>query len=225
MKRIVYIIIAGFCWGLLLLIAKIVFQIPDDAFWQYYLVLSGILIIGSAAFNVSYNLHYLKKMKTAVPLLEAGRAEEYIAEVESIRRRAKGRFANSMLTINLSAGYCKLEQYDKAAELLERLSNVKLSGVLKLVHCINLCYCYFYLKQTDRAMALYESSQRVLNSNRNPKQYGGNIAILDIFAAIAVKDYVRAAELLQTARSTWEDSRFEEDYRYLEEILCQLQSE
>ena len=126
-----------------------------------------------------------------------------------------------MLTINLSAGYCRLGQYDKAAELLEHLSNVKLSGVLKLVHCINLCYCYFYLKQTDRAMALYESSQGVFNPYRNNKLYGGNIAVLDIFAAIGMKDYARAAELLQTAKSTWDESRFLDDYRYLEENIDQ----
>lgn len=48
-------------------------------------------------------------MKAALPLYKAGRTEDYIAEVESLRCRAKGRFANNMLTINLSAGYCKLE--------------------------------------------------------------------------------------------------------------------
>lgn len=202
------------------LFVKIVFQIHDNVFWQYYLILSGIVLVGFTTFNIFYNLHYLKKMKAALPLYKAGRTEDYIAEVESLRCRAKGRFANNMLTINLSAGYCKIEQYDKAAELLESLSNVKLSGEYKLVYCINLCLCYFYQKQTDRAIALYESSQRVFNPYRNSKSHGGNIAVLDIFAAIGMKDYVRAAKLLQEARSRWDDTRFLDDYRYLEEIIC-----
>ena len=162
-------------------------------------------------------------MQAAAHLLESNRAEEYITEVESMRRLAKGRFANCMLTINLSAGYCKLKQYDKAAELLESVSNVKLSGDIELVHRLNLCLCYFYQKQTGRAMTLYESSQRIFNPYRNSKLYGGNIAVLDIYAAIGHKDYARAAKLLQTARSTWDNPRFLDDYRYLEENIHQPQ--
>ena len=75
MKRIIYIIIAGFCWGMMFLFAKIVFQIPDGAIWQYYLILSAILLIGMAAFNIFYNLRYLKKMNAIAPLLDAGRPE------------------------------------------------------------------------------------------------------------------------------------------------------
>ncbi|WP_320983336.1 hypothetical protein, partial [Enterocloster bolteae] len=157
MKRMGKIIIAGLCLGLPLLFVKIVFQIPDDLFWKYYLICGGIAVVGTAAFNLLYNRRYLKKMQAAVHLLESNRAEEYVTEVESMRRLAKGRFANCMLTINLSAGYCKLKQYDKAAELLESISDVKLSGDLELVHRLNLCLCYFYQKQTGRAMTLYES--------------------------------------------------------------------
>lgn len=225
MKRIVKIIMIGFCLGVLLLFIKIVFQIPNSVFWQYYLIFSGIVLVGLPAFNVFYNRHYLKQMNAAVQLYKAGHTEEYIAEVESLRRRAKGRFANNMLTINLSAGYCKLKQYGKAAELLESLSHVKLSGEYQLVHRINLCLCYFYQKQTDRAVTLYESSQSVFSRYRNSRLHGGSIAVLDIFAATGIKDYVRAAELLQAARSTWDDARFAEDFCYLEEIIHQPQAE
>ena len=144
MKRMGKIIMAGLCLGLPLLFVKIVFHIPDDVFWKYYLICGGIAVVGTTAFNILYNRRYLKKMQAAAHLLESNRAEEYITEVESMRRLAKGRFANCMLTINLSAGYCKLKQYDKAAELLESVSNVKLSGDIELVHRLNLCLCYFY---------------------------------------------------------------------------------
>lgn len=127
--------------------------------------------------------------------------------------------------LKLADAYYKLEQYDKAIELLESLSNVKLYSVYKLVHRINLCICYFYQKQTDCAIKLYENSQRIFNPYRNSKLYGGNIVILDIFAAISIKDYVRASELLQTAQSTWNDPCFLNEYRYLEESIYQSQAE
>ena len=224
MKRSV-IIIGGLCWGLLLLLVKKIFQIPNNAFCLYCLILAGIAIVGPRAFYIFNNCRFLKKMKGAQQLWKANRVEEYIAEVESLRRRTKGRYANRMLAINLSAGYSQLKQYDKAVELLESVSNAKLPGDLKLVHRLNLCLCYFYQKQTDRAMALYESSQRIFAPYRNKKPYGGNIAVLDIYAAISIKDYTRAAQLLQTARNTWDDSRFLEDYCYLEESIHQPQEE
>lgn len=70
MKRMGKIIIAGLCLGLPLLFVKIVFQIPDDLFWKYYLICGGIAVVGTAAFNLLYNRRYLKKMQAAVHLLE-----------------------------------------------------------------------------------------------------------------------------------------------------------
>lgn len=211
--------------GLPSLFVKIVFQFSDDIFWKYYLLGGGIVLVGSAAFNFCYNRYYLKKMKAAAQLLKANRIEEYITKVESMRHRAKGRFTKSMLTINLSAGYSKLKQYDKATELLESISSMKLPGDFKLVHRLNLCLCYFYQEQTELAMTLYKSSQRIFNPYRNSKRYGGNIAVLDIYAAIGAKDYARAANLLQTARGTWNDPRFIDDYCHLEENIHQSQAE
>lgn len=219
-------IIIGVCLGSLFLLGKIVFQISDDAIWNYYLAFAGVVfacsviaLVGSIGFNLIYNLRYQKKMNAAIQLLHAGRAEEYIAEIKPMLSRAKGRFAVSLLTINLSAGYINLKQYDKASELLERLSNTKLPDGFKVVHRINLCLCYFYQKQTERALALYEDSQALFRSYRNGKPYGGNIAILDIHAAIGMGDYARAAELFQTAKTTWKDPQFQDDYHYFEEIL------
>lgn len=219
MKRFFRTLILGICWALPFLLAEIIFQIPYLTLLRYYLFLSGILIAGMTGFNLCYNLYYQKKMNAAAQLFKTGRTEEYIAEVESMRRRAKGRFAIQLCTVNLSAGYSNLKQYDKAVELLESLSDQKMSGVLKLVHRLNLCICYFYQKQTDRAMALYKDSQEIFRQYRNSKSYGGNIAILDIYAAVGAMDYTYAAQLLHTARSTWTNPRFLEDYQYLEEQI------
>lgn len=224
MKRIIIVIIFGYCFGMLLLFVRKLFQISNDAFLKYYLIFAGIVLVGVEIFNILYNRYYLKKIKTVTQLLKAGRVEEYIKELELMRCYVKGGL-NKIITINLSDTYCKLEQYDKAIELLESLSNVKLYSVYKLVHRINLCICYFHQKQTDCAIKLYENSQRIFNPYRNSKLYGGNIVILDIFAAISIKDYVRASELLQTAQSTWNDPCFLNEYRYLEESIHQSQAE
>lgn len=215
MKRGTKMVVLGLGLGLSLLVMKIGFRIPNQLVWKYYLSISGIIIAG-AIFNFCYNYRYSKKMNALLPLLKQGDAEKYITEVESLRRKAKGHFANHLLTINLSAGYCKCKRYDKAVELLESLPAEKLSGMFKLVYCINLCLCYFYQNQTDKAMALYESSQSVFYNYRNHKSYEGNIAVLDIYAAIGRKDYAQAAKMLQNAKTTWKDDCFLDDYAELE---------
>ena len=81
MKRMGKIIMAGLCLGLPLLFVKIVFHIPDDVFWKYYLICGGIAVVGTTAFNILYNRRYLKKMQAAAHLLESNRAEEYITRL------------------------------------------------------------------------------------------------------------------------------------------------
>lgn len=225
-------IIIGVCLGSLFLLGKIIFQISDAEIWNYYLTFAGvvlacsvIVLVGSIGFNLIYNFRYQKKMNAAIQLLHAGHTEEYIEKMESMLSLAKSRFAVNLLTINLSAGYINLKQYDKAAQLLEPLSKVKLLAPFKVVHRINLCLCYFYQKQTERAMALYEDSQTLFRSHQSRKLYGGNIAILDIHAAISKEDYTQAEELLHTAQTAWDDPLFLEDYHQLEQILCQCKKE
>lgn len=225
MKRMGKILVAGLCLGVPLLLAKIAFQIPDRVFWRYYLVFGGIVIAGAVAVNFLYNGWYMMQVRRAVQLLRDGRAKEYVERLEALHRRARGRFARSMLTINLAAGCIELKQYGRAAELLESVSDVKLSGDLKLVHRLNLCLCYFYQKQTDRAAALYESSRQVFAPYRDRGPYGGNIAVLDIYATVGAKEYARAEGLLKEARSTWTDPAFADDYRYLEEQIHRQRTE
>lgn len=177
---------------------------------------------GRSNINFCYNYRYSKKMDALLPLLKQGDTEKYITEVELLRRKARGRFANHLLTINASGAYCRCKRYDKAVHLLEGLPAEALSGVFKLVYCINLCLCYFYQNQTDKAMALYESSQSIFHNYRNSKSYGGNIAVLDIHAAIGRRDSARAAEMLQKAKAVWNDDRFSDDYAELENIIHRL---
>lgn len=208
-----------------LLCIRVAFYFSDNIFLKYYMigagVLAGILLVGRMFFNFSYNYYYYKKITAAIPLLKSDRTEEYIAALEPLQRRAKGCYAASLIAIHLSAGYIKLKQYSRAAEQLEQLTLKKCPAVLKLLHRINLCLCYFCQKQTGRAMALYESSLPIFEPYRNHNPYGGSIAVLDIYAAISAKDYARAADMLQAARKTWDDPKFLEDYDYLEKTIKQ----
>lgn len=219
MKRILKVIGVGVIIGIMLVIVQIAFNIPKDIFLHYYWICGVAVVLVAVIFNYFYNLRYQKKMKDTAMLLENGKTKEYIQVVEVLLKNAKGRYLKKVLTVNLSAGYCRLNEYEKAIELLESLLRVRLYGVLKMVHRLNLCVCYFYSHQGKKAIALYESSQKDFKPFKKSKLYGGNIAVLDVFAAIEKGELTRAQELLKSTREEWENPRLQDDYQYLEEIL------
>lgn len=225
MKRILKMIAIGVIIGILLVVVQIVFRIPKDVFLHYYWICGVLVILGAVIFNLFYNLRYQKNMKDAAMLLENGKAKEYIEAVEELLKNAKGRHLKNFLTVNLSAGYCDLKEYEKAIELLESLLSVKLNGVLKMVHRLNLCVCYFYSNQGKKGITLYESSQKDFKPFLKSKIYGGNIAVLGVFSAIENREFIRAKELLKYAREEWDNPRLQDDYQYFEDILHHEQRE
>lgn len=221
MKRILKIFAMGLVFGTLLLIVQRALGIPQDVFLQYYWVFGTVVIVSAVLYNHLYIGRYVKKMKSAAALLNAGRIDDYIETVGQLRHKAKGRYLKNLFTVNLSVGYCDRGEYDQAIELLESLWGARLYGVVKMVHRLNLCGCYFYADQADKAMALYQKSQREFRLYRKTKLYGGNIAVLAIFAAIYNNELSHAAQLLKSAREAWDHPRLQDDYRYLEEKLQQ----
>ena len=57
------------------------------------------------------------------------------------------------------------------------------------------------------------------NKYRHHKIYGGNIAILDIIAAIINEQYNQAEELLDTAKKMYDDPRLQKSFREILDIL------
>ena len=74
-------------------------------------------------------------------------------------------------------------------------------------------------------MALYHDSQKVFEPQRGGKLYGGNIAILDMLAAIQGKEYDRAEALLDQARQTWPDRRFQAAFQEVANTLFEIKKE
>lgn len=219
MKHIWKVIGIGVVLGIALLLVQKALHIPEEIFMRYYWLLGVAVVAAAVLFNHFYHRSFLKKMKTAAILLEQGKPQEYIQAVEALRQKAKGRYLQNLFTLNLSAGYCDLKEYKKAIELLKSLENARLYQDLKLVYHINLCICYFYDGQSEKALALYENSQKLFRSPLAAKLYSGNIAVLDVFALMEQGEYGRAKELLATTREVCSNSRLQVDFAYLEEKL------
>ena len=224
MKRVLKIIALGVLIGIFMLVIQFTLQIPKDTFMFYYKIFGAVVIFGAVLFNYIYIHAFQKKMKKAAVVLEKGKPQEYIELVEGMRQRAKGRFLKHVIDVNLSAGYFKLQDYEKSIALLEGLLGQRLYGGLKMVQRLNLCAAYFYSGQTEKALALYEDSQKTLKPYRKSTLYGGNIMVLDIFAQIEQGALALAGETLTIAKEAYSTPSLQEDYNFLEAKLQQLQN-
>lgn len=214
MKRFLKIVVIGICLGLAMLIVQKGFQIDEDVFMRGYFIAAPAFIIGAVLLNVCYNISYQRKMSRIVTLLEQGKPREYIAEVERLLQTARGQNLRNILKLNLAAGYIEVKQFDRSIGLLEELSDKRLPGALvKMIHRLNLCMSYFYAEQFEKAMELYNSSQKYFGPYRDHSTYGGNIAVVDILAYIRKEQYGEAEKLLDTAKKSWDDPRLQNAFR------------
>ena len=199
------VLAVGIGLGLLLVFLQQGLQVDSKAFLRWYWAAGAAVLAALALAGQLYYRKYRREMLEAAKLLEG----------------ARGRQLQNQLRINLTAGYCRQGEYGRAAEILEGLEGERLRGVMKMVQRLNLCCCYFYTGQWGRGMELYGRSQGEFAPYRGGEAYGGNVAVLDIFAAIGTGERGRAGELLREARRAWQKPGLEEHYRYLAGLLEQ----
>ena len=219
-KRIAKIIIIGICFGLTLLLLKVIFGIDDTTFMRGYWIVAPAIVIGALIINVCYNLFYFNKVKKIVKLLNEEKPQEYIDRIEDLLKTAKGKNLRNILELNLAAGYIETKQFDIAIPLLEKLSHKKLKGsAVNVVHKINLCLSYFETAQYDKAITIYNENQRLFQQYKHNKIYGGNIAMLEVIASIINEQYDQAEELLNYAKKIYDDPRLQKSFQEFFDIL------
>lgn len=226
LKRILKIVALGVFIGLVSAALQMALHIDQDVFLHWYWIVAAAAVAGAVLINVAYNIFYQQKMKKLIPLLEAGRPQEYVAGVEKLLETVKGQSLRKILTMNLAAGYIDLKEFDRAAQLLEGISDKGLVGsAVKTVYRLNLCTCYFQSGRGEQALELYHDSQAIFEPQRKGKLYGGNLAILDMLAAIQSGEYSRAEQLLDQARRTWGDARLQEAFQEIGHTLTEIEKE
>lgn len=151
------------------------------------------VIVLCLAFNLVYNSRYLKKANALLPFLESGKTGEFISTMESLIQKAKGQKLKDLLRLNLSAGYGRAGQHDRAIELLEDLPEKPFPKQFKMVRRMNLCASYFAVGENAKGLELYRASQECFEPFRADLPYSRNLAALDISAAAAGTISVRGS--------------------------------
>lgn len=218
MKHYLKVFAVAVCFGIVLAVLKETLDVDSTLFWRWYLTAAAVLIVGAVAFNILYARRYGKRMQELVPLLENGRPEAYLAGLEDLLAAVKTRGLRDMLRLNLSAGYCELDRYEEAIAVLESL---KFGGsrAPEMVRRLNLCVCLFHTGRAAEAMELYRASEKWFAPYRGKELYGGNVAVLDIHAAMVESRHAEARTMLDHARKTWDRPRLRKYYDQLEQLM------
>ncbi|BCJ94236.1 hypothetical protein acsn021_18050 [Anaerocolumna cellulosilytica] len=222
-KRIRNIIICGLLFGGILLMLRIVFQMSDEEVWRYYILVSGIILVGAVGINIIYQVKLMKKLKRFETILrDEENPDKFIEENESLLRRLKSEYNRALININLSAGYCDKGDFETAKNILLSIPLKHIKGINKVVYYMNLAYIYFRLEESQKALDILEQQKKAFSNLEKHPSLGGNIMSLRILKYIAQDQLADAQNLLITAKNQWTDKRLLKDWELLQSTINQL---
>ena len=190
MKRFLIIIIGGIAYGMALLFCGNIFDLSDSQMKLLYICSAIAIFIITASINLVYNYIYARKINKLIPL-------------------------------NLTPALMGKNQYTAAVEILEDLEkDVRKIPLLDMVRRLNLCFCHFYLKNYDKAEALYINSKELFDRYKNIEIYHKNFVLLDLFMDICCKGKKDGlAERIKQARAKYTERNLAKDFDYLDSLL------
>lgn len=219
MKRFLQISVFAVTLGLVMTALQFLLDWELGAFLRGYWIGTGTILLAAMILNLRYRGRYRQSLREAAALLEAGKTDEYITTVKGLLADAQGEPLKNQLRLNLTAGYCAKKDFSSAIRILEELEDAQLPAMLRMFQRLNLCLCYFYTNQDERAVAVYDASDEIFAPYRGGVAYGKNLAVADMLADIHKGSFDAAKELLDAARKTWTDPGIAADFDYIETLL------
>ena len=214
-------IILGVFFGLFLLFVKLWFQLSVEEMIRLDVFSSIAFVLISVIINISYNLFYGRKINALMPLLAEAKYDEYLEKITAIRDKVKSKHLRAIAELNRTAALTGKKEYATAVEVLKELEpRVKKMPSVEMVRRLNLCLNYFYLKDYEEAVTLYQDSEVLFGKYKETAFYKKNFTLLDLFMDLCCygkKEGV--AERIQEARKLCPEKQFQEDFAYLEEFL------
>lgn len=224
MKGILKPIALGALVGVILLIIQNIFKIPEAAFQKWVFIVFIVLLVGTVLFNILFVRKYQKRVHKQIALLEAGETEAALADMQDMMdmaHRKKLKNIERVCRLNMTAALCDLKEYDKALELLESMDRDIFKGNEEFVYDLNLCACYFYVGKYEEGLDVYDRSYEVFQRFKDNPFYGGYVAVVTIWAMLALGEYDQARNMLAQAKEKWDKERLYEDYKMIEEKLAE----
>ena len=197
-------------------------NIDLDHLTNVVLVIATLVVLFTLIYNYLYTRKYRKRVMYQLELLNKHEPELALKDMQDLYQlliKKHSKYYVNIVKLNMSAAYCDMKQYAEALALLLELSETELSGQCDFIYRLNLCACYFYLGKKKEALYCYTLNKRIFDKYHNHKLYGGNVAVVEIFALLAEKEYKQAEKLYQETKSKWNNPRLEDDYANIENFI------
>lgn len=199
----------GFVLGIVVLILQIIFEISDAAVRKGFFIGAPIIIIGAMIINIVWQVNFQKKASKLLKLLDtADKYEAFITENEKLLERVKSPYNVAFIAINLSVGYAKMKDFEKALAVLEQIPSKGLKGTNKVIYYINKAYYYFMLEEQETAVGIMEENAKLFDDFVKNPNLGKHIKLNQVFYLSAKDQLEEAEKLLESLKKTETDPYF-----------------
>ncbi len=223
MKRLVHIVILTAAAVLLLLGLQGIFHLQGSQTLILAAVLIAAVIIGTVLYNYLHNARYAREMQALAPLLESGKAEEYVQKTRELLTRAKGKQVRTILNINLTSGLMECKQYNEAYKVLTEMDPASLTtSEFKFCYYLNLCMCCIYTKRTEEAHKICMDNRKLFDLWRKSPVYGGSVELLDVINTFCWGEKEKALSLLEECKNGSHSPRVQQEILDLENQLRKM---
>lgn len=208
--------------GVLIGIIAAFFEIEASTVQAFIIVCCVIYFVLTLVYYFVFMQPYRRRVQQQNADMEAGKTEKALADIQAMQQEPlvrRSRYLTQCCEINLSAAYCRLEQYDHALEILNAMQEKKLNRHAVLVHHMNTCICLFYTGSEQEALRYYHSQEKLFRENRNNRHYGGNLAVLRCWVLAAEGDIAAARQTMEHAKLKWTSPSLQIAYEKLEDRL------
>lgn len=222
MKKILKILGIGFAIGIIMLIIKFIFKIDDKIMLRYYWIIGGIVLAVVLIVNTIYFFYKTNDLKHSMKLFEEMKYKDFVNELEPKIPKIKNKHIQTVMKMNLGAGYLELNDPNKTLSVYETIATDQLKNQdLKLIYSLNTMIAHFKLNNQHKFNELFKTHENLLQQFENNPNYGENIKQLYIMKNIFDDDFVLARKNLNELKSKSTNPRFKKEYNRLENIIKQ----
>ncbi|NLY09157.1 MAG: hypothetical protein GXZ11_04560 [Tissierellia bacterium] len=209
-RKISKIIVIGVLIGILMLLLQNKLGWSDSLLMYYYKWTATIIILGAIAFNIVWQILFIKKVLGTAKLLEDGKVDDYIGENEAILDKTTNPMRQAMIKLNIAVGYGEKNNYRKALSIMEEININLVRGINRGVYINNLAYFLFKNNRDNEGLAILSKYDSELVKWQNTN-LGPHIYFTNILAQVAQGDNDKAKEMLANVLETVKDKRILED--------------
>lgn len=220
MKRTLKVIFAGVVLGIALLLLTQLLHIDEGDFLRIYWKLGLALILLVAIINSGYYFYKLRQLKPVMALYEAGEYKKFVEEMEELISGTRNKYLQTIMKLNLGAGYLDLNQAERLVDLYESMDVKHLKNKnLKLVYRLNLAIAYFKLEDQTAFRRIFKANEDFFAKYEYHDTYGESVSQLYLMEEIAEGHFDRAQERLNILRAQSKKPKIIDTYNQLEAII------